>query len=206
MRAAPADDSVAFPIPHTLARIDDGRPLCDASPTEALTLAGRAATVASPLLAAAQVLPQTASALPIGGDLLVDAFVTDRDLAFAGDLLGTPALEDPRFDSGPDRRVNACVAARSPRAGAARFAVARNAPRSPCCAVADQLATDRAGIAIDLLGDRTNRKSAFSKVLNLVAFVLAQVRVAHVQFHLAVKLCRLPRLRLFTSSGDALQN
>lgn len=73
-------------------------------------------------------------------------------------------------------------------------------------AVADQLATDRAGIAIDLLGDRANRKYAFAKVLNLVAFVRAQVRVAHVQFHLAVKICRLPRLRLFRSSGGGLQN
>lgn len=41
---------------------------------------------------------------------------------------------------------------------------------------------------------------------NLIAFVLAQVRVADVQFHLAVKLRRLLRPRLFTSSGDALQN
>ena len=44
------------------------------------------------------------------------------------------------------------------------------------------------------------------QVLNLVAFVLVQVRVAHVQFHLAVKLRRLLHLGHFTASGAALQN
>jgi len=32
------------------------------------------------------------------------------------------------------------------------------------------------------------------------------VCVAHVQFHLAVKLCRLPHLRRSTALGGALQN
>jgi len=44
------------------------------------------------------------------------------------------------------------------------------------------------------------------QVLNLIALVLAQVRAAHVQFHLAEKLCRLPHLRRFTALGGALQN
>jgi hypothetical protein len=44
------------------------------------------------------------------------------------------------------------------------------------------------------------------QMLNLVAFVLAQVRVAHVQFHLAVKLYRLPSLRRSIALGGALQN
>jgi hypothetical protein len=43
-------------------------------------------------------------------------------------------------------------------------------------------------------------------MLNLIAFVLAQVCVAHVQFHLAVKLYRLPHLRRSTAWGGALQN
>jgi hypothetical protein len=59
---------------------------------------------------------------------------------------------------------------------------------------------------LDLFGDLAHGETAATQVLNLVAFVLAQVRVAHVQFHLAVKLCRLPRLRLFPTSDDALQN
>jgi hypothetical protein len=42
--------------------------------------------------------------------------------------------------------------------------------------------------------------------LNLVAFALAQVHVAHVQFHLAVKLRRLPHLRHLNVEGAALQS
>jgi hypothetical protein len=44
------------------------------------------------------------------------------------------------------------------------------------------------------------------KVLNLVAFVLAQVSVDHVQFHLPVKLYRLPRQSRSTVLGGAFQN
>jgi len=44
------------------------------------------------------------------------------------------------------------------------------------------------------------------KVLNLVAFVLVQVRVAHVQFHLTVKLRRLPHVGFIASSGGALRS
>jgi hypothetical protein len=44
------------------------------------------------------------------------------------------------------------------------------------------------------------------QVLNLIAFALAQVCVAHVQFHLAVKRRTLPHLRRSTAWGDALQN
>ena len=44
------------------------------------------------------------------------------------------------------------------------------------------------------------------KMLNLVAFVLAQVRVAHVRFHLPVKLHRLSRLSLFLALTGALQS
>ncbi len=200
-----AHNRVAFPITDTLTCVDDGRPLCDVSPTEALTLARRAAAVASPWLATAQMLPQPSSALTVGGDVLVDAFVTDRDLAFSRDFLRTPAFGHTRFDGGPDRRINAWLRARRmPALHALPLRIARLV--AFVVDVADQLATDRAASAIDLPGDREDRKSTLAKVLNRVAFVLAQVRVAHVQFHLAVKLCRLPRLRLFTSSGDALQS
>jgi hypothetical protein len=72
--------------------------------------------------------------------------------------------------------------------------------------VAPKLAAYRGRRALHLRTDLAGREAAVVKVLNLVAFVLAQVRVAHVQFHLAVKLCRLPRLSRFTASGGALQN
>ena len=62
------------------------------------------------------------------------------------------------------------------------------------------------GRAFDLFGDLFRGEPAAMQVLNPVAFVLAQVRIAHVQCHLVVKLRRLPRLRLFTTSGGALQN
>ena len=54
--------------------------------------------------------------------------------------------------------------------------------------------------------DLASRESASMTVLDPVAFVLAQVRVAHVQFHLAAKLRRLPRLSFLTASGGALQS
>ncbi|WP_237071765.1 hypothetical protein, partial [Mizugakiibacter sediminis] len=47
------------------------------------------------------------------------------------------------------------------------------------------------------MADEVRRQPAAMQPLDLVAFVLAQVRVAHVQFHLAVKLRRLPRLGRF---------
>ena len=72
--------------------------------------------------------------------------------------------------------------------------------------VATKLSTDRAWITKHVLADLSQRPSALAQPLNLIACLSAQVRVAHVQFHLAVKLYRLPRLRLFTSSGVALQN
>lgn len=50
-----------------------------------------------------------------------------------------------------------------------------------------------------MLADRAKRKTTVVKVMDLVAFVLAQVRVAYVQFHLAMKLRRLPRLRHVSS-------
>ena len=54
--------------------------------------------------------------------------------------------------------------------------------------VASQLATQRAGCSRDSFADGAGRKVIVMKVLNLVAFVLAQVRLAHVRFHLPVKL------------------
>jgi hypothetical protein len=58
-----ADDGVAFPVADTLAAVDDRRALRDAAPSEALTLARRAAAVSSPSLAASKMLPQGATAI-----------------------------------------------------------------------------------------------------------------------------------------------
>ncbi|MDQ2971668.1 MAG: hypothetical protein M3R20_01605, partial [Pseudomonadota bacterium] len=65
-------------------------------------------------------------------------------------------------------------------------------------AVAPQLARDRAGMARQLPADLAGQETRTVKHLNLVALALAQVCVGHGQFHLAVKLRRLPRLRRFT--------
>ena len=65
---------------------------------------------------------------------------------------------------------------------------------------------DRRRRALQLRADFAGRKTTPMQVLNLIAFVLAQVCVAHVQFHLAVKLCRLPHLRRSSDWGGALQN
>ena len=54
--------------------------------------------------------------------------------------------------------------------------------------VAPELATDRRCRTLHLRTELDSRKRAAVKVLNLVAFVLAQVCIAHVQFHLAAKL------------------
>lgn len=74
------------------------------------------------------------------------------------------------------RRVAAASAAslRSPRA----VAGTRIAPR---------FSADRGGMAADFPRDLAARESAAMKVLNLVAFVVAQARVAHVQFPLAAR-------------------
>ena len=72
--------------------------------------------------------------------------------------------------------------------------------------IASKLTADRRRRAAQLRTDRTGGKTTPVQVLNLIAFVLAQVCVVDVQFHLPVKLCRLPHLRLFTHLGGALQN
>lgn len=51
---------------------------------------------------------------------------------------------------------------------------------------------------MDLVGNLLRAETTGSQMLNLVAFVLAQVRVAHALLHLAVKPHRLPRLRRST--------
>ncbi len=68
-----------------------------------------------------------------------------------------------------------------------------------------QLAANGTGMPPQFDSDGTQRKTPMTQALNLVAFVLAQVRVAHVHLHLPVKLRRLPHLRLFSWSGVALQ-
>lgn len=72
--------------------------------------------------------------------------------------------------------------------------------------VTPKLAANRCRRTLHLRTDLAGREAAAVKVLNLVAFVLAQVCVAHVQFHLPVKLYRLPRLSRSTVWGGALQN
>ncbi|MEO5626290.1 MAG: hypothetical protein ABIQ70_09825 [Dokdonella sp.] len=50
-----------------------------------------------------------------------------------------------------------------------------------------------------MLADLTRQKFATMKVRNPVSFVLAQVRAAHAQFHLPVKLRRPALLRPFVA-------
>ena len=143
--------------------------------------------------------------MAISGDVLVDTFVADRNVAATGDLFRAEAFDPLRVHPLPrvliDTRLRTC---RVSALRALLMCLAGRLARVACSA--RPLAADRARIALHVLADLAGGKTAAMQVLNLVAFVLAQVRVAHVQFHLAVKLCRLPRLRLFTSSGDALQN
>lgn len=133
--------------------------LGDAPPAEALRLAGCAAAVASSLLAIAQVLPQTASALTVGGDVLIDAFVTDRHLTFASDLLGTPAFDDARLHRRPDRltdtRLRAC------RVSTLRALSMRRAARTLLDAgAARYLEADRAATSLQLLADLVRDQSS----------------------------------------------
>lgn len=59
---------------------------------KALALSGGSAAVASSSLAPAQVLLQRAAPPAIIGNVLVDAFATDRHLSVAGNLVGTPVF------------------------------------------------------------------------------------------------------------------
>ncbi len=70
----------------------------------------------------------------------------------------------------------------------------------------DALAADRRRRASQLRADLAGRKTAAMQMLNLIAFDLGQVCIAHVQFHLPVKLHTLPRPRRSTALGGALQN
>lgn len=137
--------------------------------------------------------------------MLIDALVADSYLA--GDLHETPLLgRQPCFHDGPllwpdpglrARRVSAlCTLS----LGGARLILGR------VTRIASKLATDRRRRALHLRADLAGRKAAPMEMLNLIAFVWAQMCVAHVQFHLVVKLCRLPHLRRSTALGGALQN
>lgn len=114
-------------------------------------------------LAPTQVLPQRAAFLAIPGDALMDALVTDRHFAMAGDLVGTPVLAKIILDPQPRGWVDARLVA------------------TLLAGIAPQLATDGAVGSADLLDDLPERETCLFQPLNLVAFVLAQVRIAHVQ-------------------------
>jgi hypothetical protein len=149
--------------------------------------------------------PQRAAALAVSGDVLIDTLVADDHITSPSGLFGTEAFDQLGVHHLPggliDTGLHAC---RVSTLRALSMRLAGGIPLDVC--VARYLAADRAGLSLHLLADLMSGPIAAMQRLNLVAFVLAQVRVAHVQFHLAVKLRRLPRLRLFTSSGDALQN
>ncbi len=63
--------------------------------------------------------------------------------------------------------------------------------------IAGQLPRDRAGAAVDSLGDRSARESQFHERLDLVSFALGQVASGHEQLHLPVKELRLRHLAHF---------
>ena len=173
---------------------------------KALALPGGSAAMVSSPLAPKQVLPQRAALSAVVGDMLVDALVTDRHLAMAGDLVGTPVLAKAILHSHPRGFVDARQGAGSLPAvntqpvGRARLVVAL------LSGIAPQLTADRAVGSTHLPGGLAERRTCLLQPLNLVAFTLAQVCVAHVQFHLAVKLRRLPHLRHFNVEGAALQS
>jgi hypothetical protein len=149
--------------------------------------------------------PQLATALTIGSNVLIDALVADG--RFAGDLHGAPLLRrQPRFHGSPLLRLDPSLRARCMPTLRALPLCGPRAILGRLARVASKLAADRRRRTFQLRADFASRKTAPMQVLNLIAFVLAQVCVAHVQFHLAVKRRRLPHLRRSTALGGALQN
>jgi hypothetical protein len=69
-----------------------------------------------------------------------------------------------------------------------------------------RLAADGRGRTLHLRTGLAGGKAAAVEVPYLLAFVLAQMCLAHVQFHLPVKLRGLPRLGRSTAWRGALQN
>lgn len=206
MRAAPWHDGVALPIANPAATFDDGRALIDAPPAKALAFPRGSAAVTPGSLTSAQVLPQRAAALAVSGDVLVDAFDADHHRVGAGDLLGTPVPAQTCIDRQPGLCVDAWQGTRGMptlcRPALCVPAVVTAFRRG----IAPQLAAARAGRAVQICGDRCQRPAALPQPSNLVTFLLAQMRVAHVQLHLPVKERRLPHLRCFVGLGVALQN
>ena len=66
-----ADDGVAFEVTYAAAPFDDGGALVDAPPAKALAFPRCTAAMASSSFALAQVPPQSAATLAVGGDVLV---------------------------------------------------------------------------------------------------------------------------------------
>jgi hypothetical protein len=157
-----------------------------------------------PLLATAQVLAKVATTLTVGRNVLIDTFVADE--RFGRNLLGAPVLRQARVHSRPSVRMDSRQRARGMPTFHAQAVCRSRLIRNPIACVTPKIAADRCRRTPYLPTDLAGRKAPSVKVLNLVAFVLAQVCVAHVQFHLAVKLCGLPRLRRSTVEGIALQN
>ena len=81
----------------------------------------------------------------------------------------------------------------------------RTAAVAPTSLAPAQVPPQRA-TALPIDRDVFKRPATFAQPTNLVTFLLAQMRVAHVQLHLPVKWRRLPHLRRFVGSGVALQN
>ena len=143
--------------------------------------------------------------MAVGGDVLIDALAANRNVASTGDRLRTPTLRQLALHDRPVRGIDSGLGAR--RNAPLHAALVRTLRRITFVVrVALYLSTDRAGITRHLLADLPQRPSPIVQTLDLIACLLAQVRVVHVQFHLAVKLCWLTQLRLFTSAVVALQN
>ena len=149
--------------------------------------------------------PKLSTALAVCGNVLVDALVADGCLA--GNLDWAPLFcRQACFHWQPTTGIDPSSRARYVPAPCALALCGSSQILVHFVRIAPKLAADRCRGTLHLSTDFTGRETAIMKVLNLVAFVLAQVRVAHVQFHLAVKLCRLPRLSRSTAWSGALQN
>lgn len=144
-----------------------------------------------------KVAPQGAALLAIPSNVLIDAFVADAGLG--DNLLWAPVLGQTGLHYGSAGGTDA-------RSRAGRVAARCALPlRLPCliaaivARIAAQLPAGGRGPALDLAGNLLGAETTGLQLLNLVAFVLAKVRVDHALLHLTVKPRRLPRLRRSTT-------
>jgi len=178
-----ADNCVAFPVAHGVARIHVRRPRLNAHPVgNAASPIASTAVALAPLALTPQVAPEIATYRLVGVDKLIDPFWRDVERAFqsrpSADLFGAPIEADQPGDFGPLARGDSVSASAGSRALAGK-PIRLAGPKTSQTTIARQLPLDRARRTPQNAGNFANCAVGIKHGSNLISFFPGEVRVGH---------------------------